>query len=116
MDKTILTSVDGQIMIMGAHRYALGRRTYVVSSMISWLQKNWEYVNDNSRFTIFRDTAREVMQSAEGNSNILMRDWVDFLKWMLENDSKLETQTKMFCSEEYIFSIDEIHRDYNSHE
>jgi len=87
MSKERLHSVNGQIIIMSAHRYALGRQTYVVSSTIEWLQENWDILEQNSKFVIMRDTASELMDGLVG-ADFDDKKWREFLAWGLEQEDK----------------------------
>lgn len=99
MKKEVLTDLNGQLVIMGAHRYALGRRTYIVGSIIEWLKENWKYVNEHSRFVILRDTARELMIGDAGD-DMDIKCWTEFLKWGMRDIPELERDVR--CAVSYI--------------
>lgn len=42
-------------LVIGAFRYALGRRTYVVNETVSWMIANWATVSDRAKAVIRRD-------------------------------------------------------------
>jgi hypothetical protein len=96
MRKEILTSVNGQIIIMSAHRYALGRQTYVVSSTIEWLKENWEYVADNSRFVILRDTAIALLRD-EAGSSMDYECWKEFWNWGILKNHEFWNDIMSYC-------------------
>ena len=110
MKDDALSSVNGQIMIMGAHRYALGKRTYVVSSTIEWLKENWDIVSDNSRFTILRDTAQFILDNS-GSEHSYVKPWRTFLSWGVKQEDvgferKIQ-QAVRYNQETQIFPLDE---------
>lgn len=105
MDDSVLKSLNGQIIIMSAHSYALGRRTYVVSSTVEWLKQNWKYVDDNSRFVILRDTAIALIQDRVGD-DCDKQEWFNLLNWCLQDDLELEKKVRNACPKEFIFPLD----------
>ena len=40
--KEFIKTVDGEIIIVSAFRYSLGRMTYVVGSIVDFIVENWE--------------------------------------------------------------------------
>ena len=66
--KNPLHGLDGQLMITAAHRYCLGRRTYIVGACIDWLNEWWHEVGRTGRLTILRDTIRALMQNEAGDN------------------------------------------------
>lgn len=75
-DNPIL-GTNGQLMVMAAHRYSLGRRSYIVSSCIEWLTDNWKSFDTNTRTVIVRDTVEALMDNMAG-SDIDFREWKYF--------------------------------------
>lgn len=89
--KDVLSTTNGQIIIGSAHRYALGRKTYVTESTIEWLKENWDFVEDNIRFVILKDTAHAIM---EKNAGMTMDEelWLGFLRWGIKESGGIELE------------------------
>jgi len=75
-----LDGLNGQIMAMAAHRYCLGRQTYVVTSCIEWLKAWWHQIGPETRNVILRDTATALARNDAG-SPMDAKDWQGFLDW-----------------------------------
>lgn len=72
-----LAGLDGQLMVMAAHRYCLGRRSYIVGSCIDWLTIHWSTFEPNTQFTIIRDTI-EALQDDMAGEPMDMQGWRRF--------------------------------------
>ena len=44
------------LMVIAAHRYCLGRSTYIVGDCVDWLISIWNDLDDNTKAIIERDT------------------------------------------------------------
>ena len=73
----ISQSTNDQLMIMAAHRYCLGRRSYIVPSCIEFLQEHCNMLKDNTQNVIIRDTIDEIMDNRAGD-DIDKRGWWAF--------------------------------------
>lgn len=69
-----LSGDDGQLMVMAAHRYCLGRRSYIVRSCISWLTYWWSEITEETKRVILRDTVEALQDNLAG-------DAIDFAEW-----------------------------------
>lgn len=49
----------GDLMVIAAFRYCLGRQTYIVSACVDWLMDIWRDVTENARGVIRRDLLEE---------------------------------------------------------
>jgi len=78
-----LMGTDGQLMVMAAHRYCLGRQTYIVGSCVDWLRLWWDEFEHNTRNVIIRDTI-EALQDNLAGSPMDKQNWEDFAKWAWE--------------------------------
>ena len=74
-------SLNDTIMAISAHRYCLGRMTYVVSSCIWWLKDNWHRIPPPQRQVILRDTVEALQDSRCGDKTIDEPEWKAFLQW-----------------------------------
>ena len=90
--KDPLKSLDGQLMVMAAHGYCLGRRSYIVSSCISWLREWWDEFETNIQIVIIRDTIQALMRD-EAGSEYDAKDWKRFAEWAWK---KLDENSKEF--------------------
>lgn len=64
--RDLFYSTNGQMVLIGAHRYALGRATYAVSCIAEWLLANREAIEDSTRFTMVRDTVEALNRDGAG--------------------------------------------------
>lgn len=69
-----LHGTNGQLMVMAAHRYSLGRRSYIVGACIEWLEQWWGEFDENTRRVIMRDTVEALQDDLAG-------DACDFADW-----------------------------------
>jgi len=85
-----LNGLDGQLMVMAAHRYCLGRQTYIVESCIDWLQRWWLEFQPNTQVTILRDIMGALQANTVG-SDVDAREWRKLALWIWQRMNK-ETQ------------------------
>lgn len=74
-----------QIMVMCAHSYCLGRRTYVVGACTEWLRGIWPQLNANTRHVIVRDTVKALLDDLAG-APIDVDEWARFIRWIVERE------------------------------
>ena len=67
-----LAGLNGQLMITAAHRYCLGRQSYIVSSCIEWMKQWWPAFDRNTKNCMVRDTVVALMNNEAGSKY----DWV----------------------------------------
>lgn len=79
-----LAGTDGQLMVMAAHRYCLGRRSYIVGSCIDWLRAYWADFEPNTRNVIVRDTLEALMDGCAGDA-CDKAGWEGFAAWAWSN-------------------------------
>jgi hypothetical protein len=79
-----LEGTNGQLMVMAAHRYCLGRRTYIVSSCVEWLTAWWDKFEDTTRNNIIRDTI-EALQDGNTGDGCDTKCWLTFSEWAWNN-------------------------------
>lgn len=68
---------NDQLMAVSAHRYCLGRQTYMVGVGIDWLNAHWNELTAHSKNIILRDTFAAIMDH-EAGSKYDERDWLFF--------------------------------------
>lgn len=59
--------LNDQLMVMAAHRYCLGRRSYIVGACLEWLRATWEQFGRNTRRVMVRDTVEALMDKLAGS-------------------------------------------------
>ena len=79
-----LNNMNDQLMTMAAHRYCLGRRTYIVGCCVDWLKDNWRHFSENTRQIIFKDTVEALMDDHAG-APMDIKNWENFLMWGMDN-------------------------------
>lgn len=74
-------STNDQLMVMAAHRYSLGRRSYIVGSCIEFLDEVWDQLKLNTQEVILRDTKEALAHSDRGDAGAPMdiRAWEQFV-------------------------------------
>jgi hypothetical protein len=55
------------LMVTAAHRYCLGRRTYIVSECVRWIQMNWDKFHVHTRELIWRETHEALTRDCAGD-------------------------------------------------
>lgn len=88
-----IDSLNGQLMVMAAHRYSLGRRSYIVGSCIEWLKEWWPNFESNTRKIIFRDTIEALQDNLAGEA-MDKENWKSFAEWTWE---KLDAKERLWC-------------------
>ncbi len=78
--KSPLNDTNGQLMVLAAHRYCLGRQSYIVGSCIEWLKQWWVQFDRNTRNVIVRDTIGAI-QMGETGSTFDNHEWRIFAEW-----------------------------------
>jgi len=56
------------IMVTAAHRYCLGRRTYIVSICVDWLKSNWEKIEPETKKRIVSETHEAIDKECAGDA------------------------------------------------
>lgn len=69
---------NNMLMVTAAHRYCLGRETYIVGSCIEWLTEIWWIIDKNTQNVIMRDTIAALMDGEAGSPYIDEPAWRKF--------------------------------------
>lgn len=56
------------LMVTAAHRYCLGRRTYIVSECVKWLIQNWSLFEKNTKKLIVEETKEALDKGWAGDA------------------------------------------------
>jgi hypothetical protein len=75
--------IDDQLMAMAAHRYCLGRRSYIVGSCINWIRATWTQFSPQTQFVMLRDTVEGLASNRAGDELIDAPAWADLALWMV---------------------------------
>ncbi len=67
--------LDTQLMVTAAHRYCLGRQSYIVGSCIEWIWKHRKNFERNTLRVIVRDTVEAIMDGHAGSALIDVPGW-----------------------------------------
>jgi len=78
--------LDTQLMVTAAHRYCLGRRSYIVSSCVEWLWKHHESFSKDTIHIIIRDTLEAIKDNAAG-AGIDIDAWQHLVNKLKEKDN-----------------------------
>lgn len=73
--------LNDQLMVTAAHRYCLGRQSYIVGACLQWLIDTWDQFEPNTQQVIVRDTAEALMDGHAGSPTCDVPLWKDFLRW-----------------------------------
>lgn len=87
---SIPTSIydDYGFIVVSALRYALWRHSYAVSVTANYIRKNWQYLNEQTRYNIIRDIEEHLENVKDEWANDLLCD-MDLKTWTyLLNDLK----------------------------
>lgn len=76
----LTTSTNDQCMAMAAHRYCLGRATYIVGCCHEWLRHTWKDFEPNTRNVMVRDTIEAFCRDCVGHE-CDARGWWAFVEW-----------------------------------
>jgi len=71
-------STNDQLMVTAAHRYCLGRRSYIVGSCIEFLNEVWPQLNEITQQVILRDT-HEALKRGDAGDKYNTQAWQYFV-------------------------------------
>jgi hypothetical protein len=68
-------------MVMAAHRYCLGRQSYIIPACLEWLRDHWKQFTKNTQMVMLRDTLEFLMgPDLKGeNPRAMDIDWSSFM-------------------------------------
>jgi len=73
------SDVNQDILLFCAFRYALGRRTYVVGTLVDIIKSNWEHM-PKTRREMFKKEIREAIKMDMCGSKYDIEEWEIILK------------------------------------
>lgn len=68
-----------ELMVVAAHRYCLGRRTYIVSDCVEWLLFNWNKFESTTQDLIIKETTESLEKGWAGDACDI-EEWETFLR------------------------------------
>jgi hypothetical protein len=68
-------------MAVSAHRYCLGRQTYIVSYCVEWLISIWDILPEKAKMIISRDTETAFKDHAAGLGWAPLGGDIDVKEW-----------------------------------
>jgi hypothetical protein len=91
------------LMVTAAHRYCLGRTSYIVSECVEWLINIWPHICENAKERIVIETQGALEKNRAGD-NCDAFQWQKLLffdktKQKLKTTDELIKQTKKFIEE-----------------
>lgn len=75
-----IENLNDQLMAMAAHRYCLGRMTYIVNACCEWIVDTWPQFESNTKHVILRDTITEVMSDNAG-MDFDKEEWIKIVRF-----------------------------------
>jgi hypothetical protein len=76
-----LTGTNDQLMAMAAHRYCIGRSSYIPGSCMEWIRATWAEFEPNTQNVMLRDTVEELVRWPD---MAYADEWMDTALWMYE--------------------------------
>lgn len=80
-----------QLMALAAHRYCLGRQSYIVGACIAWVRQTWDQFEPNTQTVMLRDTIEELAAGNVGSPTIDAPKWRKLCAWMIEKMTPEQT-------------------------
>lgn len=81
------------IFITAAHRYCLGRRTYIVNMCVSWLKSIWDKIEPETKKRILIETQEAIDKELAGDE-CDVDAWKSLVKF-IESDMEYEDETRL---------------------
>ena len=81
----ITESINDQLMCTAAHRYCLGRQSYIVGSCQEWLHEHWLQFSSQTQSTMVRDTLEELIFAKNAKKQFTHYSdsgWTHTARWM----------------------------------
>jgi len=79
-----IQGTNDNLMVIAAHRYCLGRSSYIVGSCVDWLLSHWNKFETNTQNIIIRDTCEALIRNEVG-MDMDRNQWVKLVKLKWQN-------------------------------
>lgn len=93
-------SIDEEIVLSCAFRYALGRMTYVVSSVCSELKRNYPNLSDSFKSRISKEIQDYQDEHGLAGMDFDNDEW-DKVKWLFDSNRKVKIRAKYHNEEKW---------------
>ncbi len=93
--KSFFSSTDTSLMVMAAHRYSLGRQSYIVGSAIDWLLRYRQYFTKDTKYILVRDTVEALQDGLAGSKLVDEPQWENFAR-ILYSEMSDDDQTRIY--------------------
>lgn len=88
-----LKGTNDQLMAMAAHRYCMGRSSYIVSSCQEWIRATWTEFQPNTQSVMVRDTLQELARwMTPGFHDAERHGWQETAQWMWSQLTEVQRQ------------------------
>lgn len=87
------SSLDDQLMAMAAHRYCLGRSSYIVGPCHEWIRRRWEEFDAGTRAVMMQDTAEWLAEGVPGRRFEYQDEWYRLFLWMQSHATAAEMES-----------------------
>lgn len=82
-----IAGTNGQLVVIAAHRYALGRMSYIVGSVVDWLLAYRDRITEETKYVMVRDTVEALDRDCAG-MDCDRKEWWKFVKTMIADMSE----------------------------
>jgi len=82
-----LETADDQLMVSAAHRYCLGRRTYIIPVCTKWLRETWDQIDERTRYRIKHETL-DAIERGEAGHDCDVYEWTELMEWIEEQNKE----------------------------
>lgn len=84
--KSMESDAETGLIVLCAIRYAIGRRTYMPSTVVSWVKRHWRAIAPKDRALILRDVTEACDRHSIGGDYLGdacdVATWMEFKQWM----------------------------------
>lgn len=101
MKKNKKFTLNQEIVLSCAMRYALGRMTYVVGSVCEELIANYENLNENTRSRISKEIQEYQDQYGQAGMSFDDDQW-NKVKWLFDESNRVNAQANKYNTDEWV--------------
>jgi len=94
-------TLNQEIVLSCAMRYALGRMTYVVSSVCDELIANYENLHPDTRYRIAKEIQEYQDQYGKAGMEFDNDEW-NKVKWLFDESNRVNVQANKYNTDEWI--------------
>lgn len=82
-----MNQLDKNITLVCAMRYALGRKTYVVSSVVNQIVENWHNIDQSSKEVILEEI-NDAINKNEAGMDCDINEWKKVIDYAIKYEAK----------------------------